>query len=788
MGEFFDTRMKQLGVDESNNQVKLFNPEAEHPMPRWSTAPIFTEVGEEGDIEINYWSLDRQAIVYYNDNKTPMPRFYKVLRLAKPRGDNKYRMPAGQGTHPWFHPTLCDAYEAGSPIPVLYLTEGVFKAWKACQCGIPVVALSITHYRGDNKELHADIQRLIERCQVQHLVVLWDGDCLNISPKAVPVREELTKRPAGFYNAVKNIRELAGKIKLDDRTLEVHFMHVKSESFSTKPKGLDDILITAEQTEKKRLDAVISDAFNIEKSGEFFFKMNITQNTVRLREYFALHDPDTFYKRHADVIGDAEFFFHGDMLFYDRDKETVRMIAPEWAKDVRWIGDEFFVERVVPAARGTRKQLLKRTKETMRDLHGKGFMGHLSHFDGFCNVPDHFNYQQVVEVEGKRFYNRYFAFKHVPEEGPVDKILEFIKHIFGTQQVPHAITGTKIPSWELGLDYLQLLITEPMQALPVVCLYSPENNTGKSTFGKLLAYLFGDNCVQIGNSDLQSDFNEVYTDKLLAICEETLLERKKDVERIKALSTSDQITVNPKGQRQFTIDFFCKFQFYSNNRRMIYVTKHDERFWIIRVHKSSVDNPNLLAEMKDQVPAFLAFLRGRELATKRESRMHFHPSLIRTETFEEVVEVNEPHDATDLREQIAEWFMQMPTIHTIEMPLQNIISEFFKPATSARWIQEILRDYLNVDLKRDQDNVAIFERGSYTKMVWSENSADFVHTKVQWRGRPYLFKRDQFVKDNEVHRVGDDEPIQPWQPDPADIGTLKAQAAALAINSNDLPF
>lgn len=784
MSDFFANRMTLLGVDETNNHVKLYNPEAEHPMPKWSTASIFAATNE-GDIEINYWTLDRQAIVYYNDNKTPLPRFYKVLRMANPKGDNKYKMPAGQGTYPWFHPSLCDAYDKQEPIPILYLTEGVFKAWKACQNGIPTVGLSsITHYRGENKELHADIAKLITTCAVGHVVVLWDGDCLGISEKAVPVREELTKRPAGFYNAVKNIRELIGKVS---DSIEVHFMHVKSESFQTKPKGLDDLIIVAE-SDKKKLDAVIADVFNLDRVGEFFYKMNITKNLVRLREYFCLHDSTQFYHRHADKIGDAEFFFHGDLLFYDKENEKVRMIAPEWAKDVRWIGDEFFIERVVPSARGTRKQLLKRTKETMKDLHGKNFINHISHFDGFCNVPDHFNYQQIVEVEGKQFYNRYFAFKHVPEPGDIDKILEFIKHIFGTQAVKHGTTGEKIPSWELGLDYLQILLTEPMQALPVVCLYSPENNTGKSTFGKLLAFVFGDNCVQIGNSDLQSDFNEVYTDKLLAICEETLLERKKDVERIKALSTSDQITVNPKGQRQFTIDFFCKFQFYSNNRRMIYVTKHDERFWIIRVHKSEKDNPNLLAEMKDQVPAFLDFLKNRELKSRRESRMHFHPSLIRTETFEEVVEVNEPHDATDLREQMSEWFMQMPTIDRIEMPLQNIISEFFKPATSPRWIQEILRDYLNVDLKRDTDKTAIFERGSYTKMVWSENSNDFVHTKVVWRGRPYVFLRDAFCKE-EVKRVGDDNAASSdWAPDPADVRELKAHAATLASQQDDLPF
>ena len=57
----------------------------------------------------------------------------------------------------------------------------------------------------------------------------------------------------------------------------------------------------------------------------------------------------------------------------------------------------------------------------------------------------------------------------------------------------------------------------------------------------------------------------------------------------------------------------------------------------------------LLDQMKAQVPAFISFLQNRTLATQKESRMWFHPALIKTETFEEVVTVNEPSDATELR-------------------------------------------------------------------------------------------------------------------------------------------
>jgi len=739
--------MELLRVTPEKNTLRLYNSEAQSPAPKWVESQIFRE-DKHGNIEISYWDLDAQMIVYYNDNKTPSPRFYKAVRLANPTsGEGKYRMPKGQGTFPWFHPALLEKYKTKTPIDTLVLTEGVFKAWEANERGIDTVGLSsITHYADHDGQLYRDVARLIDTCQVQRVVICWDGDCRDISEKSLIVREELTKRPFGFFNAAKKIRKLVLEYPYTTRQdrPDVWFYHVLSESFDDEPKGLDDLLISARATAK--VADVVADCLNPDKKSRHFFKLDITNTHARLYEYFGLKDANYFYSIHADVIGEKEFYWNRDLLIYNSDKSQLEQIAPGWAVDCRWIGDEFFVERLIPGAKGDRRVLLKRTKETMKDTYGKDFQKHVKFFDGFCNVPDHWNYEQVIDRGGNQFYNRYFPFRWVPDPGDHGKIIGFIKHIFGEHLVEHSVSGRKYAAWELGLDYIQLLLHQPTQALPVVCLYSQENNTGKSTWGKLLASIFGDNVVQIGNADLQSDFNETYSDKLLAICEETLLERKRDVERIKALSTSETVLVNPKGQRQFAIDFFCKFQFYSNNIRMIYVTRHDERFWIIKVPRAKADNPNLLAEMREQIPGFLQYLKTRELATQRESRMWFHPSLIKTDTFQEVVEVNEPTDASDLREAIAEMFLQLPDdVQEIRMPLGNIKEEFFGGKVSTKWIQQILRDYLLVDLAREGE-LAVFERGSYLRFI-PDAELGMRETRIHWKGRPYVFPREKFARE-----------------------------------------
>lgn len=769
---FFNQRMIPLGVTEENNFFEVYDSEAEFPRPSTYQIPIFSE-DEAGNIVIVYWDIEGNLITYVKmgEGKTShlngKVKNYTLKRLKEPKGDMKYQMPSGQGTHPWFPPALVEKYKAGERIETLYLTEGVFKAWRAQLDGVDIVGLtSITHYMdSETKGIHADIAKLIEACEVQNVVILWDGDCLNISEKDLTRRDPITRRPKGFFNAAKKISQLIGKIKFKKTRHHpsVYFMHPKSDMMPNKPKGIDDVLIEPELQEKKA--AILHDLKSLREDGYFFYKLNITESTQALWRYFALDDAKVFFSRHESKIGVNEWYFHDDKYKYNDEKNELELLVPGWATSIRWIGDEFFVERLVPGASTDRRKLIPIKATTLKNLYGSNYMDYIrnSHHVAFCNVPNHFDYEQVIIKEDKKYYNRYFPFRHVPAKGSIAKTLSFIKHIFGEYEVTHGITGQKIQSWELGLDYIQLLLMNPTQILPVLCLYSPENNTGKSTFGKLLLSLFGDNAVLISNHDLQSEFNDTFSDKLLAICEETLLERKKEAERIKALSTQPQILVNTKGVAAYSIDFFCKFQFYSNNKRMIYVTKHDERFWIIQVPKAKGDNPRLLDEMRAEIPALMDFLKNRKMATENESRMHFHPSLIRTKAFEETVKVNEPQEATNIREEIKDMFLQEPDMETIEMTMKEIQKEFFTAKTSQKWITEILKDYLNLDLERDDNGVAITRRGKYIKHEMheinfaGESRFEIKRVEKPTRGRHYIFERSQFVTNQEASFIDTDD-------------------------------
>ena len=55
---------------------------------------------------------------------------------------------------------------------------------------------------------------------------------------------------------MKNIRNLLiDEFQNDEIDLDVYFMHVNSDSFQGKPKGLDDLILSAEK-EKEELDVI----------------------------------------------------------------------------------------------------------------------------------------------------------------------------------------------------------------------------------------------------------------------------------------------------------------------------------------------------------------------------------------------------------------------------------------------------------------------------------------------------------------------------------------------------
>jgi hypothetical protein len=289
------------------------------------------------------------------------------------------------------------------------------------------------------------------------------------------------------------------------------------------------------------------------------------------------------------------------------------------------IGTTFYRRLCQPLASGQSVEVLKPWQvECIKQDHGKDFLSTIPKYAGFCMVPSHMDYKQ--EING--FYNCYHPFPHQLIAGQPTKILVFLNHIFGEQL-------------KLGIDYLKILLLNPLQILPILCLVSTERNTGKTTFLNFLKALFGENMTINSNEDFRSNFNAEWASKLIIGVDETFLDRKEDSERIKSLSTSQFYKIEAKGQDRQEILFFGKFVLCSNNEdSFIQIDAGEIRYWIRKLPTLKQDNNQLLEELKKEIPFFIHYLVNTPYSTISKTRMWFTPEQIKTSALESVKRYN----------------------------------------------------------------------------------------------------------------------------------------------------
>lgn len=363
------------------------------------------------------------------------------------------------------------------------------------------------------------------------------------------------------------------------------------------------------------------------------------------------------------------------------------------------IGDNYYKNVVMFDKYGNSyRKIVPRARQTIIDDHSKHILQSIKKFDDFCNVPSHNNYKPYVG----NMYNMYNAVNNEFSEGEFPTIEKFMTHIFGEQLL-------------MGYDYLQILWKEPTHILPVLCLVSKENETGKSTFGNFLQLIFAGNYANIGSGELNTEFNGSYASKLVAMIDEGYIAYKV-IDKLKHMSTSPTIMLRQMRKDHTPIDFFCKFILCSNRvKEFIIANNDDERYWIRKITKFGSFDPEFLNKLKAETKHFLYFLNNRELSTKRDSRMHFSAESIRTEAFDDVVRNSIDVQTKDTIDVL------LSTLESNSLPFmcatpQDLKETFFfnRSDISISKIRDILQEQFKLKSTKNPTNYQ-FLKGSNTK-------------------------------------------------------------------------
>lgn len=315
--------------------------------------------------------------------------------------------------------------------------------------------------------------------------------------------------------------------------------------------------------------------------------------------------------------------------------------------------------------------------ETLRQDYGKDYLANVPKYDGFCTVPDHVNYRQVID----NFLNLYEPIGHQPKEGDFSHIQALLHHIFGEQ-------------YELGVDYLQLLYLHPIQKLPILLLVSEERNTGKSTFLNFLKAMFRNNVTFNTNEDFRSQFNSDWAGKLIIVVDEVLLNRREDSERLKNLSTTLSYKVEAKGKDRDEIAFFAKFVLCSNNERLpVIIDPGETRYWVRKIHHLENDDTHFLQKLIEEIPAFLYFLQHRTLTTQNVSRMWFSPKQTETAALLKIIRCNKSKYEVEAAELIKE-IMECMEIDCFSFCLNDllILLNLSQVRIDKHWLRKIVTE------------------------------------------------------------------------------------------------
>lgn len=626
--------------------------------------PLF-ERDEKGNIRINYYRLDAQPYTYKNDEGRWSKNFYRTRLFTERKGQqgqiNKYHSPKGSGNYPYFPVQIINKYQAKEVIETLIITEGEFKAQRACLAGIDCIGVAGIHNFYDNntaKKLHEDIVELVVTCKVKRLLFLTDADTLVVSWRP---EKEMSDRPVMFYSAMKNFREAVMNMLSsgESECKDVYYGFIKTELAKSNQKGLDDLI--NQQIDKQK---VVNALKELSFMNPFFQIINMTDGLNRLQEMFGVKDAANFYMVYQDYLKlpdgtPVEFQFRRQNYVWNTETEKIEKLKHKDIDNYMRVGCDWFHVVQVPNKHGDTQEEIKKWSigEIQRDYGKKNphFIDDIPKYDAWCNIPS------MMVDSYKRVHNGCFNLFNPIAHGLADGVpfntLFFMKHLFGGKgsvTMSHNVATRELEIEEVAilgdpftvaLDYLTVMYQYPDQILPVPCLVSEANGTGKSTFLKWLKDIYGSNATIIDNERFKQNFNSHYITKFIIGIDEGFLdvEKRAEKERLKKLATDDKQFLEFKGADVQEVDFYGKIIICSNDAKSLMKIEDGEiRWFVIEVptfaSQGYPEDPEFRNKMRSEIPCWLNYIKNRKIVHPKEGRAWFKPEYIMTDQLRVIIE------------------------------------------------------------------------------------------------------------------------------------------------------
>ncbi|MEO0896305.1 MAG: DUF5906 domain-containing protein [Bacteroidota bacterium] len=742
MREYYDKRLKALKLSED---YPGFIQRVWRDQGVQHTPILYPD--QQGNICIPYFSLSGALDV---ENKTdnpgnPMQVQYVVKRLAQPIDPKrKYENPKGMPNRIYLTPAIIEAYQNRQEIETLYIIEGQFKALAGWRHGLHIVGMTgIWGWKKGAKKpvLQDQLTYLIKACRPKNVVLLLDADTRMVKKNYVLEKRDLADRLQNFYRAVQQFA-----VCMEAFSCTSWFMQIHEDS---EQKGLDDLLEVIEDPAPVIMDMKLFNLHQVERKS-YVQGLNLTEaQPKQLKAFFRLNSVSLFYNQYEHLIGEEEFIWKRGRYQFKEEKGTVCQLAhPDSFKFLR-VGCDYYKRITLVTHGGDMVPVMEPWKKgAISEDYPREFVQQIEKYDTFVNIPDHSDeFEQVYRLpDGSKLFNMYSPLPEKPLAGRFPTIYTFIQHIFGDMKLESGW-----PRYQLALDWLSILYNKPKAKLPIIALVSEENETGKSTFVNLLMWLFGENVVRLGNSDLTGEFNAHYIHKLVACIEEGLIEKQDTKEKLKSLSTADRDLLNAKFSTKTQIDVMLKFVITSNHpTKFIPLESSDNRFFVCQVPSFQKKDPKAKEKMKREVPAFLYFLKNRKLKHPEEGRMYFKESLYKTPEFIRACQDSLPTLQRSIRDYVTDYFWRCSTTEC-HLTFKDLMHAMNMKGNDRAYLKKILTEKMGIDAPTKNVRRDVFE--------WDDFAQE--RRKKSKVGQFYTFRAEQFLTSAEIEQLQQENPQQP---------------------------
>ena len=375
-------------------------------------------------------------------------------------------------------------------------------------------------------------------------------------------------------------------------------------------------------------------------------------------------------------------------------------------------------------------------RQTLMDDHDKKYLWKIPKYDAWCVVPNHNKYNPIIHSN----YNMYNPFIHKQKRGSVKWTMRLLRHVFGEQI-------------DIGLDYLQLLYEKPTQILPILCLVSFENQTGKTTFLDWMNEFFRTNMAIIGNVDIAEDWNAHYATKLLIAIDESRIDKVHTLEKIKSMATAKTIFINDKFISKYQVDFFGKLILCSNHEDNFITAKdEDVRYWVRKLTKPRFKNVDIIKDLINEIPAFLYYIKNRKMKNEKESRMWFDPDILYTDALGEIRANSTETVIKHLMEICTDVFDESGEDVLFATP-SDVKNHIFKSNSriDPSYIRRLLKNKFGLNPAKKVVRYSPLEQSE-----WDPDAKETV--KITKTGRPFALKKEAFYLNGDV--VEDNEKIK----------------------------